>query len=198
VDSIDLDILAALQESAVTSKAEIARRVGLTPTAVFERVRKLEERGTIRGYALSLDAEAFGLGVTAFVRVREDETRAARDTGERLAAIRGVQEVHRVAGGDGYLVKVRAADTAALGALLDREFRSLDSVRTLSTSIVLETVAEGLPIPLDGPPDPARGAGSRRAPPTLPTLLSKVQEKGLRREPHRASPRGTHPERRPR
>ena len=177
MDSIDLEILTELQRDALTSKAELARRVGLTPTAVFERIRKLEERGTIRAYALSLNAADFGLGVVAFVRVREDETRSSRDTGARLAAIRGVEEVHRVAGEDCYLVKVRASDPRELGALLDSEFRAIESVSSLFTSIVLDTVAEGQPIPLDGPPSPG-GSAARAAMP--PSLLSRVQAKSLR------------------
>lgn len=175
MDTLDREILALLQTSAITPKAEIARRVGLTPTAVFERIRKLEERGTIRGYAITLNPADFGLGILAFVTVAEDETVARGDTAERLAGILGVEEVHRVAGSDGYLVKVRASDPRALGALLDREFRAIESVRSLSTSIVLDTVTEGRPIPLDGCAAP-RGATTTPIP---RNLLSRVQEKSL-------------------
>ncbi len=167
MDSKDREILAILQDRAVTSKAELARRMGLTPTAVFERVRKLEERGIIRGYSLRLDPDAFGMGLLAFVRVLEDE-RAADGTADRLAAIPGVEEVHRVAGDDGYLVKVRARDAAGLAALLDSQFRSIESVQSLRTSIVLETVVEGQPVPLDRPADPAPA-------PSPPNLLTVVQ-----------------------
>jgi Lrp/AsnC family leucine-responsive transcriptional regulator len=166
MDPKDREIVAILQENAVTSKAELARRVGLTPTAVFERVRKLEER-EIRGYAVRLDPAALGLPLLAFVHVIEDEG-AAGDTAGHLAGIRGVEEVHRIAGEDGFLVKVRARDTTALLELLDAEFRSLESIRSLRTSIVLETVAEGQSLPLDRLADPSSVADH-------PNLLTLVQ-----------------------
>ncbi len=185
IDSKDREILAILQQSAVTSKAEIARRVGLTPTAVFERIRKQEERGTIRGYAVSLDPEVFGLGLLAFVRVVIGDHDALPEIAARLRAIRGVEEVHRIAGEDDLIVKLRVADTTDLARILNDEFKTIDSIRALCTSIALETLAEGQPLPLDGAPrDLNRGASSGDPPdeadvPLPSNLLSFVQAKAL-------------------
>jgi Lrp/AsnC family leucine-responsive transcriptional regulator len=67
IDKIDTQILAILQNDARISNAEIARQVGLAPSAVLERVRKMEERGIIRGYSTDIDPHFLDFGLTAFV-----------------------------------------------------------------------------------------------------------------------------------
>jgi len=146
IDDPDLRILGLLQASARMSNAELARQVGMAPSAVFERVRKLESRGLIRAYEARLDPRALGLGVAAFVLVRADE-RGTGEVGARLAAMPEVLEVHHIAGEDCYLVKVRAADTEALGQLL-RELGGLPAVRSTRTTVVLSTIKETMQLPL--------------------------------------------------
>ena len=183
IHKTDREILSILQESAAIPKAEIARRVGLTPTAVFERIRKLEERGVIRGYETRLDARRLGRPLLAFVHVAEDEQLSDGSTGEQLAAIPGVEEVHRVAGEDGWLVKLRVASPEDLAGVLEGHFRSLPSVRELKTSIVLETVAEGAPLPL--PPASEKRGRAPEAPlagPPARSLLWAVQARSLGKE----------------
>lgn len=147
-DEIDLKILNILQENARTSNADLARAVDLAPSAVLERVRKLERRGVITGYAARLSPQALGLALTAFTFVRVEEAVGATDTGRLLAGLPGVLEVHYTAGAAAYLVKVRVADTAALAGLL-REMGRIESVRDTNTTIVLETVKETAALPLN-------------------------------------------------
>jgi Lrp/AsnC family leucine-responsive transcriptional regulator len=151
IDSPDRRILELLQADARISNAELARRVGMAPSAVFERVRKLEARGLVRGYEARLDAAALGLGVAAFVLVRADERVGSGEVGARLAALPEVLEVHHIAGEDCYLVKVRVADTEALSRLLRERFGTLPEVRSTRTTVVLSTLKETarLPIELD-------------------------------------------------
>ena len=113
IDEMDRRILSLLQQDARLPNAEIARRVGMAPSATLERLRKLEERGVIQGYELRLDPKKLGLGVTAFIFIRAQEKAAEIDTGERLAQHPNVLEVHHIAGEDCYLVKVRVPDTEA-------------------------------------------------------------------------------------
>ncbi len=148
-DAIDLKILSILQGDARTSNAEIARRVGMAPSAILERVRKLEARGILSGYEARIDPHVLGLGLLAFVFVRAEEGVWGKEAAVRLAALPGVQEVHHIAGEDCYLVKVRAADTEALGRLLRERFAAIKSVRSTRTTIVLETVKESGRLPLD-------------------------------------------------
>ncbi len=142
IDDIDTTILELLQANARVPNAEIARRVGMAPSAVLERVRKLEERGLIHGYTAQLDARALGRALLAFVFVRGDEPPGTKQLGDELAALPEVQEVHHVAGEDCYLVKVRVADTAALGVLLRERIGALSSVRSTRSTIVLDTKKE--------------------------------------------------------
>ncbi len=146
IDQTDLRILKILQEKARISNAEISRQVGMAPSAVLERIRKLEQQGIIEGYEVRMNPRCVGLGMIAYVRV--ETTDGCDRLGESLAAIPAVQEVHQVAGADGYLVKIRVADPAALGRVLNEEFR-LPGVRATHTDVVLNTLKETLNVPLD-------------------------------------------------
>ena len=148
IDDTDRAILRILQTDARTSNAEIARQVGMAPSATFERLRKLEERGVLLGYAPRLRPEALGLGLLAFVHVRSDEPGGAPETERRLAEIPEAEEVHHVAGEDCFLIKVRVADTGALGRLLREQVGAIPGVRSTRTTIVLATVKEGAPLPI--------------------------------------------------
>jgi len=151
IDATDAEILKILQSNARTSNAEIARQVDLAPSAVFERIRKLEERGVIEGYAARVDPKAVDLPLLAFVFVRADDKPGADRTAARVAAIPEVLEVHHVAGEDCFLAKVRAADTEALGRLLRDRLGSIDSITSTRTTIVLGTVKETSALPIAMP-----------------------------------------------
>jgi len=146
-DNVDLRILDLLQADARTSNAEIARRVGMAPSAVLERIRKLEKRGIIQGYHARIDPKALGLGLTCFTFVRTEEPVGSVESGQDLAAIPEVLEVHHTAGQDCYLLKVRVADTEHLSRLLKR-FGRVPEVRDTRTTIVLTTVKETLGLPI--------------------------------------------------
>ena len=151
IDSTDLEILSDLQTNARTSNAVIARRLGMAPSAIHQRVRKLEERGVIAGYAARVDPEMVGRGVLAFVRLTADAALGDEDLPRHMAALPGVLEVHDVAGDDGYLLKVRVRDTADLHRLLHRGLGGLPGVRDTRTTIVLKTYAERVELPLPNP-----------------------------------------------
>jgi Lrp/AsnC family leucine-responsive transcriptional regulator len=155
IDGIDTEILKILQENARTSNAEIARQVGLAASAVFERVRKLEERGVIEGYAARVNPKLVALPLLAYIFVRDDEKPGEEETARLVAEIPEVLEVHHVAGEDCFLVKVRAADTDALHRLLRERLGRIESIRSTRTTIVLDTVKETSALPLAVPADAA-------------------------------------------
>ena len=151
IDSTDRRILQLLQEDARTPNAELARRLGMAPSATLERLRKLEQQGVIAGYAARLDPARLGAGLLAFVFVRTEDAGAnAERTEAKLAAIPEVQEVHHVAGEDCFLLKVRTADTAALGRLLREQIGAIRSVRSTRTTIVLNTIKDVTTLPIGG------------------------------------------------
>src|SRR5712692_3705924 len=159
LDKIDLRILSILQGDARASNAAIARKIAMVPSATLERIRKLEQRGLIRGYEARLDAAPLGLGLLAFVFVRSSERAGGTKTARRLAAIPEVQEVHHIAGEDCFLVKVRATNPQALGELLRERFGNIAGVDSTRTTIVLETLKEtsSLPVPRSAKGRTARG-----------------------------------------
>jgi Lrp/AsnC family leucine-responsive transcriptional regulator len=149
IDAVDLQILEILQSNARETQADIARAIGLAPSAVLERMRKLEARGVLRGYTADVAPRTLGLNLLAFVAVRSDELTVDDRVARALADVPEVLEVHHVAGEDCYLLKVRARDAEHLGQLLRTRFGRIPGVRSTRTTIVLETVKETsrLPIP---------------------------------------------------
>jgi len=141
LDDTDRQILALLQNNARIPNAEIARRVGKAPSAVLERIRKLEAGGVIQGYETRINPKALGLGLTAFTFVHAEDAVGSTRSGHELAELPEVLEVHHTAGQDAYLIKVRVADTEELGQLL-RKIGRIDSVRDTRSTIVLGSVKE--------------------------------------------------------
>ncbi|HEV8578040.1 MAG TPA: Lrp/AsnC family transcriptional regulator [Thermoanaerobaculia bacterium] len=151
IDEIDAKILNILQQNARTSNAEIARQIDMAPSAVLERIRRLETRGVIQGYEARLNPEALGLGLLAFVFVRSIGFEGEGRTLEMLAEIPEVQEVHHIAGEDCFLLKVRVPDAKTLGRLLRERIASAGAVHSTRTTVVLETVRESAQLPLRAP-----------------------------------------------
>lgn len=147
IDAIDRDIVNIIQTDGRISNAEIARQVGLAPSAVLERIRKLEERDVIRGYVSIIDPKQVGFGLTAFISVRTNDWGDGSD--ELLAQIPEVLEVHDVAGEDSYLLKVRASDPEDLARLLREKLKAIPTVVSTRTTVVLTTVKETTALPLD-------------------------------------------------
>lgn len=162
MDDIDLRILELLRDDARIANAAIARDVGLAASAVFQRIRKLEERGVIRGYHADLDPAALDQGLLAFVTVQTGEGARAKETAAMLAGIPEVLEVHRVVGEDCFFLKVRVKDTSGLGALLDEKIQTLPPVASTRTTIVLSTAKDGIVGPRREAARNVDSAGERR------------------------------------
>ena len=146
IDATDRKLLSIILRAATTSKAELARRVGLAASAVSERMRRLEETGIVEGYEARLNARALAMPLLAFVFVRELKPNRGIDTAEALSQVTGVEEVHKIAGEDCFLVKLRARGTEELGATLDTEIDAIPTVIGVRTSIVLKSILEGPPL----------------------------------------------------
>lgn len=149
IDQIDGQMLELLQDNARVSNADIARRVGMAPSGTFERMRKLEERGVVKGYAARLDPKSVGLGLLAFVFVRSADSPGASHTGRELAEIPEVLEVHNITGEDCFLLKLRARDPEDLARILRDRVGKVKSVTGTRTTIALETLKETTRLPLE-------------------------------------------------
>ena len=119
LDEIGRNLLSALQEDARLSYAELGRRVGLSPAATAERLRRLEESGIITGYRVEIDREALGLPVLAIVRMSCDGAKY-RPFLKAVETMERVMECHHVAGGDAFILKVVAASVEELGRVVEK------------------------------------------------------------------------------
>lgn len=149
MDNISLKILKILQEKARIPNVEVARQVGLAPSAVLERIRKLEKQGIIDGYEVRLNSKRFSKSLIAFVNIKTIPFCDEMKLGKSLSLIPEVQEVHFVAGEDSFLVKVRVADTEELGRLIRDKIAPIEFVKSTQTGIVLSTYKETAKIPID-------------------------------------------------
>lgn len=142
IDNIDLKILNILQGNSRISNAEIARRIKMAPSAVLDRIRRLEKKKIIEKYTIKLNDKEIEKNLVAFVHVRAAGPVVDLKTSKELSKIHEVQEVHIVAGEDCFLIKVKVKDTEALSALLRNKIGRIPSISSTSTTIVLETVKE--------------------------------------------------------
>ncbi|HWK03980.1 MAG TPA: Lrp/AsnC family transcriptional regulator [Puia sp.] len=142
LDNTDLQILQLMQENARISNVDMAKKLDMAPSAVLERVKKLEQKKVIRNYTTSINPAAVGQKLLAFIFIKTNDGFGSSVTGPALAKIPEVQEVHNIAGEDCYLVKVRAADSAHLMSLMRNEFAKIPTIHSTKTTIVLETVKE--------------------------------------------------------
>lgn len=139
---VDRTLLSALARDGRASYTELAEKVGLSVSAVHQRVRRLEQRGLITGYRASLDPKLLGLPLTAFVSITPIGAQS-EDPPALLAHLTAIEECHAVAGQESYILKVRVASPDALELLL-REIRSTANVST-RTTVVLSTLYEDRP-----------------------------------------------------
>jgi Lrp/AsnC family leucine-responsive transcriptional regulator len=150
VDRIDRRILHELQQDGRLSNAELADRVGLTPSPCLRRVRQLEQDGVIRGYRALLDADALGRGFQSFVTVvmlHEDHDTIA-EFERRVAELPEVVEAHRLFGDPDYLLRVAVADVAAYERFRSGPLADLPGVAQLTSHLAMKQVKayDGLPV----------------------------------------------------
>jgi Lrp/AsnC family leucine-responsive transcriptional regulator len=142
LDKVDLNILRLMQDNARISNADMARELGMAPSGVLERVKKLEQKGVIQQYTARINPAALQQKMLAFIFMKASDGPGCTDTAEALARIPEVQEVHHIAGDDCYLVKVRTYDSSTLVRLMRNSFSRIPNILSTRTTIVLETVKE--------------------------------------------------------
>lgn len=156
IDSTDAKILEALQRDGRASHSSIAEEVGLSQPSVHERIKKLEQRGIIKGYTAILDPEVLDLGVLAFISARFDRYET-EDVASALMEVPNVLEVHHVAGEDCLLIKVRCHAPADLEHILGRIWKS-GPISGTKTTIAVSSYKETSALPLGGCPPEAEVA----------------------------------------
>lgn len=142
MDAKDRQIVRILQQEGRLSNQELAERVNLSPSPCLRRVRMLEERGVITGYSAQVDARAYGLQITAFIRIRLEahERKRVAEFEARVAAIDEILDCHLLTGDADYLLKVMTADLDAYEAFVRKQLHAIPGVASINTSIVYGTV----------------------------------------------------------
>ena len=143
LEPIDRTILRELTADGRCSFTDLADRVGLSVSAVHQRVRRLEQRNVLRGYMAKIDGEQVGLPLTAFISLTPIDPSAPNDYADRIKQFPEIEACYAVAGSAWFLVKVRVAGPSALEQLL-RRIRETANLIT-KTTVVLSTQYEDRP-----------------------------------------------------
>jgi Lrp/AsnC family transcriptional regulator len=161
LDALDRALLDHLQRDAAWSFERLGRRLGLSKTAVWNRLQRLQRDGFIRRQVALLDADRLGLAETVFVAIR-----TARHSGdwlrrftEAVADMPEIVEAHRLTGDVDYLLKVRVANTRAFDAFYKRLIERID-LFNVTSSLSMETLKETTALAIPGPPGDDAGPGS--------------------------------------
>lgn len=150
MDKVDFEILTALSEDARVTNAEIAKRVGMTPPGILDRVRRLERQGVIERYETRVNPKKVGLWMTALVTIQTNENVGETAVGDALAKLPEAQEVYYLSGEFCYQMKVRVRDTDDLTRFLEKVGR-IPKVRDSRTTLVLKSLKETLSLRLSDP-----------------------------------------------
>ena len=149
MDKTNLKILRILQKKARIPNIEVSRLINLAPSAVLERIRKMEGNGIISGYEVRLNPDRFGYPLVSFIQIHLTPECDHRQVSDILSARSEILEVHFVAGDDCFLVKTRTSGTEQLNTLLQDLSASIIGVSNTRTFVVLSTHKETAQIPLD-------------------------------------------------
>ena len=151
MDNIDLQILQILQKKARIPNVEVARNIGMAPSAVLERIKKLEAQGIIHGYEVRLNPDMFHSAMIVFVHVKVISADRLVETGKSLSKIEHIQEVHHLAGEDCLMAKLRTDSHTELEVILRTKIATIDGVKDIKTFIALSTYKETAKITLPEP-----------------------------------------------
>jgi Lrp/AsnC family leucine-responsive transcriptional regulator len=148
IDDIDARILELLQARGRIKRSQIADEVGLSLPSVSDRIRKLEERGVIKGYAAHLDSKRLNFDISAFISVRVDGSNHYEAFINSALDLPEVLEVHSITGDGSHILKIRVKNMRALERLLYM-IQRWPGVHGTQTSMVLSTFKETLQLPIE-------------------------------------------------
>jgi Lrp/AsnC family leucine-responsive transcriptional regulator len=151
IDKLDRELLRLVQADGRLTNAELAQRIGLSPSAAFRRLQRLEQSGVISGYSATLDGEAIGKPTTVFIEVTlASQVSTALDAFERaVSACEDVLECHLMSGDFDYLIKARIPEMNAYRRLLGDMLLGLPGARESKSYVVMEEIKESLALALE-------------------------------------------------
>jgi Lrp/AsnC family leucine-responsive transcriptional regulator len=154
MDDIDRKIAVAVQQDGAAGLADLAKVSGLSVSATAERVKRLEERGVIRGWHAALDPVAVGCPLLAFLRVAMRPGKEEAGFRRAMRRHEAVLECHALTGEWTFLLKLRLADMAALETFIAEEVRAVAAVERVAVEVAMSTVKETALVPVaPAPPE---------------------------------------------
>lgn len=148
LNSIDSKIVVHLMSQARTTWSDLGAMLGLSAPAAADRVRRLEEKGVIKGYFAAIDPEAIGIGMAAMISVSLSHPSNRVEFLSLIQRLPEVLECHHVAGDEDYILKVRCCNTRDLERLITQELKSIEGVSRTRTTVVLSSIKETSILPL--------------------------------------------------
>lgn len=143
-DEVDMDIIRALQGNGRLSVRELAAKIHRSPTPTFERLRRLEQAGIIRGYTVRIETEMLGRNFTVFcnVRLSRINTEIHTDFAKAINAMDEVTECYNVSGSFDYMLKVSVSDMRGYRAFVTDKLGRLSIVDSVQSVFVMETIKQ--------------------------------------------------------
>ena len=150
LDEFDIRILRAVQADSRQTTKEIAAKVGLSTTPVYERLRRLENEGYITGYSAQLNADKLGRGFIVFchVKLTRLNRNIAREFTELICNVPEVSECYNTSGSFDYLLKIHAADMQSYRSFVLNVLGTLDSLGSIESTFVMDVVKNNHGIPI--------------------------------------------------
>lgn len=149
LDDVDFKAIHYLMSQGRITWSELAGILELSAPATADRVRRLEERNVIKGYAALVDPQTIHCGLTAFVSITLEKSKHRNTFLKKIESLPEIQECHHVTGDDDYLLKVRCRDTADLERLVGEDLKGLAGIAKTRTTIVLSTAKETPILPIN-------------------------------------------------
>jgi Lrp/AsnC family transcriptional regulator for asnA, asnC and gidA len=146
LDEIDKEILKVLQKNSRTPLREISKQVGLAESTVYERIKKLKERGIIKKFTIILDPESLGFHLLAFILIKAKAGKYS-DVAEKLIAYPEIVEIYETTGDYDMILKIRTRSSEELNDFLDR-IGEIEGVVATHTMVVLKIHKETTELPL--------------------------------------------------
>lgn len=143
LDALDYKILEQLLANARITWSDLANILKLSAPSTAERVKRLEEKGYIKGYSAQINYKALGLSITAFVALSLSHPKYQSSFLKEIEKLAEIEECHHIAGDDDYLLKVRCSDTDHLDKFLNTKLKTIKGILKSRTTIVLSTNKEG-------------------------------------------------------
>lgn len=166
MDSLDLKILAALQEDARRRNTDLARELGVAPSTALERVRRLEAQGCFRGFSAVLAPEKLGFNIQAMVTVTlgEHTTESIRPFEQKVREVPCIRACYHVTGRFDYLLHVVALDLDRLGQLVKQEIAALPGVGRTETHLIFSEIKSDKGLPVEKAPKSSLNTGPQHNP----------------------------------